>query len=232
MKIKRILQSIFLAPAFMMFGVAGAGGASQPDPANAGSTNPEDPQQNSQGDQSQDTGKEEKVFTQAEVNALMAKEKDQGRRAILKELGVTDVKSAKDGLENYKKYLESQKTELQKAQDAAGQAEKDKINLQAELQASNQKLAVLMAGCASESVNDVCVLAQSRVTETVNFEQAVEQVKKEYPSMFSGEPQNSKGTGGNANPQNKGTGKTVSSFGQRLASAHKFSDQENPYFKA
>lgn len=229
MKIKNILRTILLGPAFLMMGAGGAVGAGvEPNPDTGAEVQAGIPDSGNS-DQTQNSGKPEKTFTQAEVNALMAKEKDQGRRAILKELGVTDVKSAKDGLDKYKEYIESQKTELQKAQDAVGQAEKDKIDLQQQLNDSNQRLTVLMSGCNPNSVTDVCVLARARVTESVTFEQAIEKIKSEYPDMFSGEAQ-SRGTGSNVSPQNKGTG-TAKGFGQRLASQHK-TEAKNPYFNS
>lgn len=203
--------------------------------SNTGSTNAEptnqqgsnsDPTQNNSGNQ-----QKEKMFTQAEVNALMAKEKDQGRKAILKELGVDDVKNAKDGLQKYKEYLESQKTDLQKAQDAAAEAEKDREKLRLQIESSNQKFAALAAGCPVEKIDDICILAQSRMSENVTFEQAIEQVKQAYPDLFNQQVQQNKGTGNNVNPQNRGGTQSNSGLGQRLASLHK-KETKNPYFNS
>lgn len=226
---KRVLKTAFLFPMTLLMGAGAGDGAS----SNSGSTNaePTNNQGSNNGDQSQNTGnQQEKTFTQSEVNAMMAKEKDQGRKAILKELGVEDVKDAKGALENYKKYLESQKTDLQKAQDAAAEAEKGKKTLEDELNSTNQKLAVLMAGCPAEKVDDVCVLARARMNDKTTFEQAIELVKQGYPDMFNQQAQN-KGTGSNANPQSKGTASQNPGFGQRLASLHK-SETKNPYFNS
>ena len=227
--IKRILKNAFLAPFALVMGVGSEGMGAN---SNTGSTNAEPAnQQGSNGDQSQNTGnqQQEKTFTQSEVNAMMAKEKDQGRKAILKELGVEDVKNAKDALDRYKEYLESQKTDLQKAQDAAAETEKNRKILEEELTKTNQKLSVLMAGCPSEKVEDVVVLAQARMNDKTTFEQAIELVKQGYPEMFNQQAQ-SKGTGGNISPQNKGTGQTtIQGYGQRLAAKYKAADK-NPYF--
>ena len=229
---KRILTTAFLAPLTIIMG-AGAGDGTGAN-SNSGSTNAEptnqqgsnsDPTQHNSGNQQQ-----EKTFTQSEVNVMMAKEKDQGRKAILKELGVEDVKNAKDALDKYKEYLESQKTDLQKAQDAAAETEKNRKLLEEELANTNQKLAVLTAGCSPDKAEDVCVLARARMNEKTTFEQAVEQVKENYPDLFGQQPQN-KGTGSNVNPQNKGMTQNNGSFGQRLASQHK-TEAKNPYFNS
>ena len=228
--IKRILKTAFLMPFALIMGASGTDNTGAN--SNSGSTNAEPAnQQGSNGDQSQNTGnhQQEKTFTQSEVNAMMAKEKDQGRKAILKELGVEDVKNAKDALDKYKEYLESQKSDLQKAQDAAAETEKNRKLLESELVKTNQKLSVLMAGCPSEKVDDVVVLAQARMNDKTTFEQAIELVKQGYPDMFMQQAQ-SKGTGNNANPQNKGTGQSANTgYGQRLAAKFKSADK-NPYF--
>lgn len=232
LRFKTVLKTIFLAPFALMMGVGAGEGAAAND-TNSGSAGVEPTtQQNGSdaNDQPLNAGKAEKTFTQSEVNALMAKEKDQGRKAILKELGIDDVKNAKEGLQKYKEYLESQKTDLQKAQDAARQAEKDKEALQQQIEISNQKLTALSLGCPPDKIDDVCVLARSRMSETVTFEQAVEQIKQGYPDMFNQQTQN-KGTGNNVNPQNKGTTSNNAGFGQRLASKYK-SENKNPYFNS
>lgn len=234
--IKHILKNAFLMPFALIMGGAGAADGSGAN-SNTGSTNAEPTNQSgsNNSDQSQNTGnqQQEKTFTQTEVNAMMAKEKDQGRKAILKELGVEDVKNAKDALDKYKEYLESQKSDLQKAQDAAAESEKNKKLLEDELNSTNQKLAVLMAGCPSEKVDDVVVLARARMNDKTSFEQAIELVKQGYPEMFNQTQQTqNKGTGSNANPQNKGTGSSNVSYGQRLANKYKSTDTKNPYFNS
>ena len=220
---KRILRSAFLMPFGLVMGVAGADGAGVSGTENQNAQN---------GDQTQDSGgKEERTFTQTEVNAMMAKEKDQGRKAILKELGVEDVKNAKDALDRYKQFLESQKTDLQKAQDAAAETEKNRKALEDELNATNQKLTALMMGCASEKVEDVCVLARARMNDKTTFEQAMELVKQNYPDLFGSQAQ-AKGTGSNLNPQSKGGQASSQGYGQRLAARYKSGNKSNPYFNS
>ena len=59
-----------------------------------------------------------KTFTQEEVNRMMAREKNEGKKSVLRELGVEDVDSAKNSLAEYAKVLDAQKTDLQKANEA------------------------------------------------------------------------------------------------------------------
>lgn len=187
--------------------------------------------QGSKSDQHLETGStSERTFTQTEVNAMMAREKDQGKKSILKELGVEDVKNAKDALDKYKEYLNSQKSDLQKAQEIAAETEKNRKALEEQLLASNQKLSAIIAGCPPEKVDDICILARSRMSDKINFEQALELIKQGYPDMFTSSPQ-TKGTGSNISVQTKGNTQQIESFGQRLASQHRVTTK-NPYFKS
>ena len=73
-------------------------------------------------------GKSEKTFTQDQVNRMMTREKNQGRNAVYKELGI-DPKDTKT-VAQFKAFIESQKTEEQKAAekesaDKAKQAESE-----------------------------------------------------------------------------------------------------------
>lgn len=193
----------------------------------AGENNPTEPNVNIHNEPFKEP---ERTFTQAEVNAMMAREKEQGRKSVLKELGVEDLSSAKKGLDQHKKFLDSQKTDLEKAREGEKAALDDNEKLRKELSASNQKVSVLMAGCQADKINDVTLLAQARVTENLSFDKAIEQVKKEYPSFFG--DSTPKGTGGNVNPQNRG-GSDSEGLGARLASQAKNAySGKNPYFSS
>lgn len=63
--------------------------------------------------------KSEEMIPQSQVGGIVAKETKQAVEKLLKELGVEDVKSAKEGLKLFKEQQEAQKTELQKALDTA-----------------------------------------------------------------------------------------------------------------
>ena len=60
------------------------------------------------------SGSAQKTFTQEEVNAMMAAEKRQGKNSVLKELGFEDLNKAKEAIQGYNQYLETQKTTEQK----------------------------------------------------------------------------------------------------------------------
>ena len=60
------------------------------------------------------TEKSEEMIPQTQVSGLVAKEIKKAQEKLLKELGVEDVTSAKEGLTKFKEIQESQKSETQK----------------------------------------------------------------------------------------------------------------------
>ena len=186
--------------------------------------------------------KKEKTFTQAQVTAMMAKEKKQGRKALLNELGYKDEKSAKTAAAAYKSYLESQKTEEEKAKEL-----EEEINLkiaEAEERAvqSEAKVEAMLLGAKKNCVEDVValVMAKSVAQPDGDFKTFVGEIKDKYPSLFEGAGDDEsddkdvkddkkekkeekrtgqKGTGGNVkvNKDKKEKDEEEKSFGARLA---------------
>ncbi len=97
----------------------------------------------------------EKTFTQAEVTAMMAREKDQGRRSaeesIAKQLGCTP-EEAKAILDDARKKDDAQKTEAQRATEAANAekaaATKEKEEARREKLNTRIEAALIRAGVA------------------------------------------------------------------------------------
>lgn len=167
----------------------------------------------------------EKTFTQKQVNAMMSTEKKQGRRALLKELGFKNEKEAKSALEQYLKYVESQKTDDQKQADAKNK-ENDAI-LEAERKANiaEAKVSALSMGCKKECVDDMVALVMGKLSDDNDDVQALmTEMKTKYPSMFeSGKEDDDdkskagkRGTG-TTRKQTKADPKKDESLGKRLA---------------
>ena len=86
-------------------------------------------------------GKSGKTFTQEEVNRLMKTEKESAKKALLKELGVEDAKSAKEGLAKYKEILDKDKSAAEKAGEAL--ATEQKAKAEEKRKAAEESLAAL-----------------------------------------------------------------------------------------
>lgn len=182
----------------------------------------------------EDGSKSERTFTQEEVNRMMAREKKQGRAALLKELGYTDEKSAISASKSYNAWLEAQKSEEQKA------AEKDAANdealkeAQAKAELSEAKVEAMMLGCQPKYVDDVIALAVAKKTDDGDFKTIIGDLKKKYPVWFGKSSDDEekdessktgqKGTGGSVTPKKKNSGKDDSgeqSMGSRLAASRR-----------
>lgn len=184
------------------------------------------------GDQTQ-SGEQNKTFTQAEVSAMMAKEKNQGRLAVLKELGVEDAKTAKEGLSKYKEYLDSQKTDLEKAQGETAAEKTARLAAEQKAQLLENSLAAIKLGVKPDCVEDVMALATAKVSDTKSFADVMAELKTKYPSFFGEDASGSggeanKGTGGNVG--SKKSAGTASGLGARLGAQAKTGEQKSSYF--
>lgn len=194
----------------------------------------EDPenQDNHNGDEG--TGSQSrKTFTQEYVNALLKKEKESAKKALLKELGVEDAKSAKDGLAKYKETLEKDKTDIQKAQDTVAAETKAKQEAEKRALLAEAKVEVLSAGCKPEYLDDVITLAMAKVSEDKDLATVVKEMKEgtKYSAFFGDFDSGSgdKGTGGGSGFKRKEGSEKKGGLGSRLG-AQAIHNAKNPYF--
>ena len=168
----------------------------------------------SQGDQNTQAGNGEtgeKTFTQAELSAVAASEKKQGKQSILNIFGVKDEKEAKSQAEAFKQWQESQKdleTKLKDSQTSLNEAT-------TKAAAAENKLTLLMAGVNKDSLDDALAIAALKVTDDKNLETVLEEMKKEpkYKGFFT--TVGSAGTGNPDGHQGTGAGSTEN-LGERL----------------
>ena len=177
-------------------------------------------------------GKSGKTCTQEEVNRLMKAEKESAKKALLKELGVEDAKSAKEGLAEYKKILDKDKTEAQKAQEDLAAETKAKTEAEKRALLAEAKVEVLSAGCKPEYLDDVITLALTRVSDNKDLTAVVKEMKADakYGAFFgeSGYGAGDHGTGGGSGYRKGGSGK-AGELGSRLG-AQATNGTKNPYF--
>lgn len=134
---------------------------------------------------------DEKTFTQEELNKIIAKEKKTAQESFLKSVGFEDFKNAKDGIEKFKEWQDSQKTEAQKQAEALEAANKTLETERTEKATLAAQLAAFKAGAKAESLGDVILLAQAKVSDDVTIDDAIKQVLETYP-QFKGEQEQEK----------------------------------------
>lgn len=174
----------------------------------------------------------EKTFTQEQVKALLAKEKKQGRRSVLRELGL-DPEDAQS-IAKAKTALESSKTDAEKAEEILKQATKDKDTAEQRAIIAERKLALLDSDCKKEYLDEVVTLVIANMTDDVDFNDAMAIVKEKCPSFFQSEKEDKPQTTGSSqgHKRQRIAKEEKGSLGSRLAkNASKNTVKENPYFK-
>lgn len=171
-----------------------------------------------------DQNRGEKTFTQSEVSNMMAKEKNEGKRSVLKALGFKSENDAKEAIEKYNKYLEDQKSEADKQKEALDKANNEKDEAIKRAKNAEDKVACYAIGINPECVDDVLAIASTKVSDEKDLETVLKEMKedKKYGSFFVKESSGSKhGTGSNAG--HSGNEDKEENLGKRLAEARKAS---------
>lgn len=172
-----------------------------------------------------------KSFTQDQVTRMMTREKNQGRAAAYKEMGI-DPKNKKM-IEMFQAFVKSQKSDEQLA--AEKDAEMQSKQQEAEHRAivAEAKAEAMMLGVKSQYVEDAVTLALSRMSDSTDLKTILSELKDKYSIWFeekngdddSGKKNNKvgqKGTGSSVKETTKKNGKDNNvSLGARLAARRK-----------
>lgn len=238
MKLIDFLKIVFCLPVLPILGAGGgaAGGSAgsegdgdgDGDEGNEGGTG-------SEGSEGGDGGnKGGKTFTQEEVNRMMAREKKQGSKAILKELGVDKAEDLKSIIAEYREKHKNEEgavaEEVSKVNAAKDEADRRATMAEAKVQA-------MMLGAKPEDVEDVIALAMAKLDDDADdFKEIISEIKSKHPQMFVGnsEEDNKPGKKGTGTPPgNKGGKKDEEeSIGARLAGLRKSNGSaKSAYFK-
>jgi len=171
-------------PLNLQFFAEGGGGTDQDD------NNPGGDDENKQDDKQQDDKQQddkqqggEKTFTQEDVSNIASKESKAAVEKLLKDLGFDDFENAKDGVDKFKEHQESQKTEQQKATDALEKAQKTASEKDSAIQKLQYENAALKQGVNTDAIDDVVALAEKRVTDDKDINEAMKEVIKQYPQF-------------------------------------------------
>lgn len=192
---------------------------------------------NDSGDEESGSSKEEKTFTQAQVNRMMTKEKNQGRNSVYNELGIKP--GDKKTLAMIKSFIESQKTDEQKAAEAEQNSNKELEEANRKVVIAEAKAEAMMLGIKKQYVEDAVTLVISKIeNEETDAKTALGELKSKYPVWFEkDDDKNStgkKGTGSSVKTKG-GTGSKQGSeeqsLGARLAAKRKSSSKSSYWGK-
>lgn len=124
----------------------------------------------------------EKTFTQEQVKALLSKEKKQGRRAVLRELGLDPEDS--ESVTKAKKTLENSKTDAEKANDTIKLMTDSKNAAEQRAIIAERKLALINSDCKKEFIDEVATLVASKMDDDTDFNAAIAIVKRSVLPSF------------------------------------------------
>ena len=191
-----------------------------------------------------DKGKGGKTFTQDQVTRMMAREKNQGRNAAYKELGI-DPKDTK-AVNMFKAFIESQKTDEQKAAEKESENQTKVTEAEQRAQVAEAKAEAMMLGVKPQYVDDVVTLARAKMTEDSDLKTVIGEFKTKYPVWFgeSGDEddKDSKGKDSKGKTGQKGTGSSVKTskedkgkgeekgLGARLAAQRRGTGKKSSYW--
>lgn len=173
---------------------------------------------------------DQKTFTQEEVTRMMTAEKEQGRRSVLKEFGIEDIASAKESLQKYQEFLNSQKTQLEQAQAEQAKLQSDYADAMAKATHAENCMAAMKQGANAEFIDDLVVLARSRVTEGKSFEDVLTEMKGN--PAYSGFFKAAAGTGQGSmqgKPIGQGEGESLAKSLAEKSTAYR--KQQSNYFR-
>lgn len=125
-----------------------------------------------------------KTFTQAEVTAMMAREKHQGANSVYNALGI-DPKDTKT-INMFKAFVASQKTDEQKAQEQQTQQTNALLAAERKATIAEAKAEAMMAGVQKQFVDDVITLAMAKMdsSDGADLNTILGELKTKYPVWF------------------------------------------------
>lgn len=172
------------------------------------------------GDSGVDKKDDEKKFTQADLTATATKEKKQGRAAAFREMGFKSEKDAKEQLEAFRKYQESQLTPEQKTEAQLKQANDDKSDAEKRAEAAENKLAAIQSGVKKDAVDDAVAIAMMKITEDKSLDDVLNEMKTQprYKGFFDDSESNDDKGGTGTSVRHKSSNKN-DGIGKRLGQA-------------
>lgn len=145
-------------------------------------------QQNNQqvGQQQTQQQTTEKMFSQAQVNHMMANEKKQGRAAAFNEMGINpNDPNAANMINMFKAFVSSMKTDEQKAQEQTAAQQIALAESQSKLQRAELKAEALQLGANPEFVDDIVTIAVSKMSDKTDAKTVIGELKTKYSVWFT-----------------------------------------------
>lgn len=127
-----------------------------------------------------------KTFTQEEVTGLVTKESRKAVEKVLKDLGVEDVKNAKEGLAKFRELQDKDKTELEKAIEQAKAFENQLTEKDSEVNSYKTQLELVKSGVPSDKLERYTKLLKTYDGDSM--EDNIKALLEEFPVVVEETP--------------------------------------------
>ena len=206
----------------------------------------EEEQEEKQEDEQEESNKDDKkksksgkMFSQEQLNRMMTREKNQGRNAVYRELGINPKDSK--AIAMVKALIESQKTDEEKQKEKEDEATQKMNEAEQRAQLAEAKAEAMMLGVKTQYVEDVVTLALAKMTEDSDLKTIIGEFKTKYPVWFGESEEDDKqkeqkqktgqkGTGSSIGKSKKDTEKNEKGLGARLAAQRKGNAKKFSYW--
>jgi hypothetical protein len=121
---------------------------------------------------------ETKTFTQDQLDAVVKDRLARERDKFARELGI-DESFSKEKYDEFRKFQEAQKTELEKAKEQATKLEAEKLELLTERERLSEEYAAAKLGIKPEALQDALALA--KIKDGNSIEDKLGKVLEDYP---------------------------------------------------
>lgn len=125
----------------------------------------------------------EKKYTDDEMNAIVLKNTTKAQEKILKDLGITDVKTGKEGLEAFRKWQDEQKSETERKDAQVKELSEGKSAAEIRAEKAEAKAEALANGVPADRIERVMKLALSGNYEG-STEEKIKAVIAEFPEFI------------------------------------------------
>lgn len=226
-------------------------GADQTTTNNSGNNNINNQQQNNQNQQnvqqqnSQNTvDAGAKTFTQEQVNRMMTAEKNQGREAAFREMGINpNDPNGKNMMNMFKAFMSAMLTPEQQTQQQNIQQQNKIDEAENRAKKAEAKAEAMQLGVLGQYVDDAVIIIMSKLDNNTDVKTIVGELKTKYPIWFGvdNNQQQQQNTNNNQTGQN-GTGSSVgnasgnnqnnkvSGLGARLAAQRKVTSGKKSFW--
>jgi len=155
----------------------------------------------------------EKLFTQTQLNRLLAQEKKDGRRSVLTQLGVSED-NATDVLTQFNAFMDAKRKKEQEENkgntESQAQQNRELQELKREMFIAKSQTEALKLGVKTDYVEDVVTLAIAKFKDGDDMKTVLTEIKEKHKNFFVGSSEESEEEK-EKNVGKKGTGTSVKS---------------------